>query len=43
MSTPLNNNDTPNGKDYKNELSQIIEEPKKKKTRHKHKKIIIKQ
>ena len=38
MSTPLNNNDTPNGKEYKNELSQIIEEPKKKKTRHKHRK-----
>ena len=38
MSTPLNNNETPNGKEYKNELSQIIEEPKKKKTRHKHRK-----
>ena len=29
MSTPINNNETPNGKEYKNELSKIIEEPNK--------------
>ena len=36
--TPFETGETPNEKENKNELSQIIEEPKKKKSNRKHKK-----